>query len=273
MTRSSSSIRKALRAKNPSSGWCRLPSSSVITTTGSTTSCSAKRRSAPRVGQQHAGVDHVGPGLSLSLRMSLHGAPLQLTARALAPGPLVSRWTGYRRSVQFNDVSGPNAGAPASCRAAGSYLPSEWIVNSHERASRCDGLPHPSLERTYDSRRRSVPRRHARTWGDGWMTSWTWSGAVTALAQGVGPHRAQEVDPPEVRPVGLTEVELRPGALPQQEAAESLLPRGADHQVGIGLALGVEVVGDVARRRGCWPAPRARCPSRRARRAATGRRR
>ena len=45
--RRSSSIRSADRAKKPSSGWWRLPSSSVITTTGSTTSCSANRLSAP----------------------------------------------------------------------------------------------------------------------------------------------------------------------------------------------------------------------------------
>ena len=43
LTRSSSRIRSACRAKTPSSGWCRLPSSSEITTSGSTTSCSSKR--------------------------------------------------------------------------------------------------------------------------------------------------------------------------------------------------------------------------------------
>jgi hypothetical protein len=40
-------MRSAVLAKKPSSGWCRLPSSSVITTTGRTTSCSANRLSAP----------------------------------------------------------------------------------------------------------------------------------------------------------------------------------------------------------------------------------
>ena len=35
------------------------------------------------------------------------------------------------------------------------------------------------------------------------------------------------------------------GALPQQEAGHPLFARGADHQVGVGLALGVEVLGDV----------------------------
>ena len=41
--RSSSSMRSAVRANHPSSGWCRLPSSSEITTSGSTTSCSSNR--------------------------------------------------------------------------------------------------------------------------------------------------------------------------------------------------------------------------------------
>ena len=71
------------------------------------------------------------------------------------------------------------------------------------------------------------------------------SGAEAALALGVRPQRAQEVDAAEVGPVGLAEVELAVRALPEQEAAEPLLARGADHQVGVGLALGVEVLGDV----------------------------
>ena len=41
-----SSMRSAERAKYPSSGWWRLPSSSEMTTTGSTTSCSSNRVSA-----------------------------------------------------------------------------------------------------------------------------------------------------------------------------------------------------------------------------------
>src|SRR6478609_11581891 len=63
-----------------------------------------------------------------------------------------------------------------------------------------------------------------------------------SLAQRVGPDRAQEVDPAEVGPVGLTEVELRLRALPQQEATEPLLSRGADHQIGVRLALRVDVL-------------------------------
>ncbi len=46
-TRRSSRTRSACRANQPSSGWSRLPSSSLTTTSGSTTSCSSKRASAP----------------------------------------------------------------------------------------------------------------------------------------------------------------------------------------------------------------------------------
>src|SRR3954465_9555848 len=71
------------------------------------------------------------------------------------------------------------------------------------------------------------------------------SGAEAALALRVGADGPQEVDLAEVGPVGLTEVELALGALPEQEAAEPLLTGGPDHEVGIGLSLGVEVLGDV----------------------------
>ena len=50
---------------------------------------------------------------------------------------------------------------------------------------------------------------------------------------------------PEIWPVGLAEVELGVGALPQQEARESLLARGANHEIGIGLAARVQVLGNV----------------------------
>src|SRR5690606_4801930 len=71
------------------------------------------------------------------------------------------------------------------------------------------------------------------------------SGAEASLALGVGAQRPEEVDLAEVGPVGLAEVELAVRALPEQEAPEALLPGGADHQVGVRLALGVEVLGDV----------------------------
>ncbi len=68
---------------------------------------------------------------------------------------------------------------------------------------------------------------------------------MAALPLGVGTQRAKKVDPPEVRPQRVAEVELRVRALPQHEPAEPLLPRGTDHQIGIGLAAGVEVISDV----------------------------
>src|SRR5882757_2730759 len=58
-------------------------------------------------------------------------------------------------------------------------------------------------------------------------------------------HRAQEVDLPEGRPVRLAEVQLGVRALPQQEVREALLAAGADDQLGVRLAGGVEMPGDV----------------------------
>src|SRR4051812_29566015 len=71
------------------------------------------------------------------------------------------------------------------------------------------------------------------------------SAAEAAVPAGIRPQGPEEVDVTEVRPVRLAEVELRGRALPQQEAAEALLTGRADDEVGVGLALGVEVPGDV----------------------------
>ncbi len=62
---------------------------------------------------------------------------------------------------------------------------------------------------------------------------------------GVRAQRPQEVDPTEVRPERLAEVELAVRALPEQEPGQPLLTGGADHQVGVGLTAGVQVLGDV----------------------------
>src|SRR5689334_4540033 len=77
------------------------------------------------------------------------------------------------------------------------------------------------------------------------LVSPTRSAAVTPVAGGVGAQGAEEVDLAEGGPVGVTEVELGVGALPEQESAEALLARGADDQVRVGLAGRVEVLGDV----------------------------
>ena len=72
-----------------------------------------------------------------------------------------------------------------------------------------------------------------------------YAGAEAAVPRGVRAQRAEEVHPAERGPVGVAEVELGVGALPQQEAAQALLPRGPDHQVRVGLAGRVQVLGDV----------------------------
>jgi signal transduction histidine kinase len=71
------------------------------------------------------------------------------------------------------------------------------------------------------------------------------SSPVPALAAGVRAEGAQEVDVPEVGPVGVAEIELGVRRLPEQEAGEALLSAGPDDQVGVRLAAGVEVFGDV----------------------------
>src|SRR3954453_19268458 len=71
------------------------------------------------------------------------------------------------------------------------------------------------------------------------------SGTEAALTLGVGTDRTEEVDAAAVWPGSLAELELAVRPLPEEEAAEALLPRGTDHQVRVGLALGVEVLGDV----------------------------
>src|SRR6476619_7194107 len=74
------------------------------------------------------------------------------------------------------------------------------------------------------------------------------SAAEATVPAGIRPQCAQEVDVAEVRPVRLAEVELGRRALPEQEAAEPLLARRADHEVGVRLALRVEVLRDVVGR-------------------------
>src|SRR3954469_17892420 len=71
------------------------------------------------------------------------------------------------------------------------------------------------------------------------------SATEPAVPQGIGAQGTEEVDPSEVRPERVTEVELRVRALPEHEATQALFTRGADDEVGVGLALGVEVVGNV----------------------------
>src|SRR3954468_2690603 len=71
------------------------------------------------------------------------------------------------------------------------------------------------------------------------------SAAEPPMPLGVGPQRAQEVDPAEVGPQGVAEVELRMRTLPEQEPTEALLARRTDDEVRVGLTPGVEVLGNV----------------------------
>src|SRR5262245_21851332 len=70
-------------------------------------------------------------------------------------------------------------------------------------------------------------------------------GAEPAVPSRVGAQRPEEVDPSEVGAVRLAEVQLGVRGLPQQEAGQPLFAGRSDHQIGIGLTLGVEVLGDV----------------------------
>src|SRR5680860_1459754 len=104
----------------------------------------------------------------------------------------------------------------------------QLVVSSHDRASRNGQLPRSPLPRRYSPADRDLVR-HARPPGG----HLGWSGSEAALALSVGPQRAQEVHAPEVGPEGLAEVELAVRALPEQETAEPLLSRRADHQVPV----------------------------------------
>src|SRR4051794_28467463 len=70
------------------------------------------------------------------------------------------------------------------------------------------------------------------------------SAAEAAMALTVVAEGAEEVDLAQVGSERLDEVELAVRALPQHEVGEALLPRGADHEVGVRLPAGVQVLGD-----------------------------
>ena len=174
------------------------------------------------VGQQDAGVEDIG-------------AVLRSAGRPLSDYP--SR-TGANALTRSSSVHGPD-GSVKRC------------VTSQD-GLRFSGLPHPPMWKKYartDPFRSDTPERGVnsmfRSYGDERAETTRGSGPEAALALGVRTDGPQEVDAAEVGPERLAEVELRVGALPEQEAAEPLLARGADHEVGVGLALGVEVIGDV----------------------------
>jgi hypothetical protein len=55
---------------------------------------------------------------------------------------------------------------------------------------------------------------------------------------------AQKVNLTKVRPQRLFKVELRVGTLPKQKTGKALLTRRANHQIGVRLTGGVEVIGN-----------------------------
>src|SRR5690348_7403687 len=72
------------------------------------------------------------------------------------------------------------------------------------------------------------------------------SASVTPLAALVRAYRAQEIDPAERRPQHVAEIEFAVRRLPDQETGQPLLAAGADDEVRVGHAAGVEVAFDVA---------------------------
>ena len=64
--------------------------------------------------------------------------------------------------------------------------------------------------------------------------------APTKVTQGT-----KEINFTQVGAKGLDKIELAVGALPQHEVAQSLLTRGADNQVRVGLPHGVKVFGNL----------------------------
>ena len=53
------------------------------------------------------------------------------------------------------------------------------------------------------------------------------------------------MDLAEGRPVGLAEVQLGVGALPEQEVGQTQLAAGADDEIGVRLPGGIQVAGNV----------------------------
>ena len=92
--------------------------------------------------------------------------------------------------------------------------------------------------------------------------------AVAALAALEVEDRLEQVAAAEVGPEGRGHPDLGVGDLPEQEVRDPQLARGADQQVGVGLARRVEVARRASPRRcrpACRPPSRRRCGGRRRR--------
>src|SRR5580704_1811935 len=226
--RRSSRCRRAWRAKYPSSGWFRLASSSVMTTIGRTTLCSSKR------------VIAAGSASRTLVSSTYVRRPWELTTQT----PLGARTGPAPR--QDTDVSDGPGVAPK--RAAPALL--SVRLHATRVARRSEGLPgngavpSTTIEGTRVPVTAKAPPRYEQVYEAATCDNAS-SAAEPAVPGGVGAQRPEEVHLAEGGPVGVAEIELGVGALPEQEAAEALLARGADDQVGVGLARRVEVLGDV----------------------------
>src|SRR5699024_1444766 len=70
---------------------------------------------------------------------------------------------------------------------------------------------------------------------------------VTPIAALIDAYRTQKIDAAEGRPQHVAEVEFAVGRLPQQKTGKALLAAGADDEIRIRHAFGVQVMADVTR--------------------------
>src|SRR5438552_1750130 len=68
--------------------------------------------------------------------------------------------------------------------------------------------------------------------------------AKSPVARGERSNRLVQLVLPEIRPEYITDVKLRVADLPEKIIADAHLAGGADKQIGIGHAGGVEMLGD-----------------------------
>src|SRR5450830_1703277 len=214
-----------------------------MTTIGRTTSCSANRKiafgSARRTDVSRTCVRRPsGSGAESGMAstfVTTAGSLRRISAASAASrrsrGGAAGR-CGARRRDEGGRPRGAGPVPPPGAGAPWAGLP--WTA----------GLPSVTPDATRHVRH-GRPDTHRVTQSSPAFTRRTRSAPEASLARSVRAHDPQEVDPPEVRPVRLPEVELGVRALPQQEAAEPLLARRPDHEVRVRLTLRVEVIGDV----------------------------
>src|SRR5690242_3782573 len=192
-----------------------------------------KARDSRRVGEQDTGVEYVR---TATLGIDHADSPRRRDGPGAKTGHRRVGWTG--RGPQ-KGRAGPSVSSPArNARSTKIRGPSRERRRAVHHYRRYPGSCY-SKSTTRGGTPPAIPIRASRTREPGPLR------AETPTPRGVGAERAEEVDLAERGPVGVAEVELGVGALPEQETAEALLARGPDDQVGVGLAGRVEVLGDV----------------------------